>query len=93
MRERREETSNREVSFLSSSDNFTEFFFANSLEPFDFFWEFPAVFKDLLKKAPRSELLEIIAKVVNASNSNNSSRRKRRTRSRLVSFVDVTGTL
>ncbi len=81
MRERREETS-----------NFTEFFFANSLEPFDFFGEFPAVFKDL-KKAPRSELLEIIAKVVNASNSNNSSRRKRRTRSRLVSFVDVTGTL
>jgi hypothetical protein len=41
-----------------------------------------------LKKAPRSELLEIITKVVNASNNNNSSRRKRRTRSQLVSFVD-----
>jgi hypothetical protein len=34
-RERREETSNREVSFLSSSDNFTEKNSANSLEPFD----------------------------------------------------------
>ncbi len=54
VRERREETSNREVPFLSSSDNFTEKISANSLEPFDYFFgSFLQSFKDL-KKAPRS---------------------------------------